>query len=112
VYDLKVSTTGTPSLGPSNATIYVGTAPSGPWTKVVDCTGDWAAFNTPQSVFNRTYFGVANAAGLKLIITNAIAGGSRLYVRAAGNAGSGGTIGAGYTATITLYIQATGSISK
>jgi hypothetical protein len=110
VYDLQISTSGAPSLGASNCTIWLGTNSAGPWTQVVTCTGDWSVFNTPQSIFS-PYFSQPNATALKSLINAAFAG-NRLYVRVSGNAGTGGAIPAGYAAKLTLFIRATGSLSN
>jgi hypothetical protein len=111
VYDLKISTSGAPSLGASSFTVKVRTIANGAWTPVATCTGNWSDFNTPQSIFNSTYFKTIDGVGLNTVITSAFAG-NRLEVQITGTVANAPSPSVAYSVSASLYLQATGSLSS
>jgi hypothetical protein len=107
VYDLKISTAGA-STGTASFTVGIKTSAAGAYQDIVTCSGPWSDFNTPQSIFNTKYFTTPNGALLNTLIKDAFTG-SRLYVQVKATAPASAVPN---TVTVSLYIQATGSLPK
>jgi hypothetical protein len=110
VYDLRVSTSGTPTLGTTSFTVQVRTIANGSWQNVVTCSGPWADFNTPQSIFNTKYFSTPDGAALNALIASAFVR-NRLEIRVTGSIANVPSSATTHTATVSLYMQARGAVS-